>query len=280
MTSAKLKMLVWRDWRLCRKTYLSGLAACIVVTVFFWLIRLSMSVGNLAPIFAESDLLTEFGSVLYYMSTLLVATVSMSLLLDVKTLQSDINANWMCYSFTLPIAPKERAAGIYIVKLIKMLLGFGFAALNAFVTAKITGMPFTADMIWLLTAILACILFYDTAIQFFLSKARTIRGISEAQMKVLFPLMAAVMLYGLFKIVLYPSEAETGDINVIISNLKEKFLSHESVIVPVSLIVIAVCLVFGWFITAQHSRTYGDIGKEKESGSGFTLKKKKDGEAE
>ena len=69
MTAARIKALVWREWRIIRKGYLSSMIMLFMVAGFFWLIRLSMSVGNLAPIFGDSEILKEFGGLLYYVGT-------------------------------------------------------------------------------------------------------------------------------------------------------------------------------------------------------------------
>ena len=66
---------------------------------------------------------------------------------------------------------------------IMLITGFLFAILNAFVTAKITGMQFSAHTVWFMAAFSAVFLLYDTLLTFFATKARTAKGMEWANFK-------------------------------------------------------------------------------------------------
>ena len=278
MTTAKLKALVWREWRICQKAYLTGLMVVIIMVLFFGLFRLSMSVGNLAPVFEGSEMLAQFSALLYYMSSALVAAITACLSLDVTALQADIRANWLRYSFALPISPELRATSIYIVKYIKFGIGFAIAVVNGIVSAKIANVAFSEHMMWLFAAIMAFVMLYDLLLQYFYAKARTIKGISVAQFTVMGVLTACMMGY-----MFYKTMYEEGDsLDITIKSLCPKFLSHENVIIPLTVIVLIAAPLLGWYITVRHYRMYGDVKEDTQSKKRFSLHHQKEtkGDAE
>ena len=278
MTTAKLKALVWREWRICQKAYLTGLMVVIIMVLFFGLFRLSMSVGNLAPVFEGSEMLAQFSALLYYMSSALVAAITACLSLDVTALQADIRANWLRYSFALPISPELRATSIYIVKYIKFGIGFAIAVVNGIVSAKIANVAFSEHMMWLFAAIMAFVMLYDLLLQYFYAKARTIKGISVAQFTVMGVLTACMMGY-----MFYKTMYEEGDsLDITIKSLCDKFISHENVIIPLTVIVLIAAPLLGWYITVRHYRMYGDVKEDTQSKKRFSLHHQKEtkGDAE
>ena len=277
MTAARIKALVWREWRIIRRGYLSSMIMLFMVAGFFWLIRLSMSVGNLAPIFGDSEILKEFGGLLYYSGTVLVAVVAYTSVTDVSVLTADLNANWLRYSFALPITPAARATSRYIIKLIKLAVGFGFAMLNGVLSAKVMHIPFTSDMVWFLTALLAAMILCDALSVFFNSQARTSAGLQAAQVKVMGTMIAVVMIVSIVRILRTPPSEEVS-LDDMINSLREAFISHESILIPLSLIGIAGGLVLGWYFMLRHYRTHGDVNEKAEKGILFSLRKQKGGE--
>lgn len=276
MTAARIKALVWREWRIIRKGYLSSMIMLFMVAGFFWLIRLSMSVGNLAPIFGDSEILKEFGGLLYYSGTVLVAIVAYTSVSDVSVLTADLNANWLRYSFALPITPTARATSHYIIKLIKLAVGFGFAMLNGVLSAKVMDIPFTSDMVWFLTALLAAMILFDALSVFFNSQARTSAGLQAAQVKVMGTMITVVMIVSIVRILCTPPEDVSLD--NMINSLREAFISHESILIPLSLIGITGGLVLGWYFMLRHYRTHGDVNEKAEKGILFFQRKQKGGE--
>ena len=276
MTAARIKALVWREWRIIRRGYLSTMIMLFMVAGFFWLIRLSMSVGNLAPIFGDSEILKEFGGLLYYFGTVIVAVAAYSSVTDASVLTADLNANWLRYSFALPITPAARATSHYIIKLIKLAAGFGFAMLNGVLSAKVMDIPFTSDMVWFLILVLAAVILYDALSIFFNSQARTSAGLQTAQVKVMGTMIVVVMIVSIVRILRTPSEEVSLD--DMISSLREAFISHESILIPLALIGIAGGLVLGWYFMLRHYRTHGDVNEKAENGILFSLRRQKGGE--
>lgn len=280
MKTAAIKALAWREWRLIRKDFFSSMCIMIVLTALFWLIRLSMSVGNLAPVFEESEMLGEFNAIIYYASISLVGSGAAGVGMNTAALP-DIQANWLPYSFALPITPCMRATGIYIVKIMRMLIGFLFAILNAFVTAKITGMTFSAHTVWFIAAFSAMFLLYDALMTFFATKARTVKEMEWATFKAMAVVTGPVIIFSLYNYITDPQADEVAPIDESIDKLRQMFLSHESFIRPVTVLVLTGCLLLGWFLTMRHYKMYGDVNKhEKEPKKRqFTLmKRQKDGE--
>lgn len=279
---AAVKALAWREWRLVRKDFISSMSIFIVLTALFWLIRLSMSVGNLAPVFEGSEMLGEFNAIIYYASISLVGCGAAALGMNTAALP-DIQANWLPYSFALPITPRMRATGIYIVKISRMLTGSLFAILNAFVTAKITGMTFSAHTVWLIAAFSAAFLLYDTLLTFFATKARTAKGMEWANFKAMAVVVVPVLIISLYNYITDPNADDVAPIDESIEKARTLFLAHESVIRPVTVLVLIGCLLLGWFLTMRHYKMYGDVNEREKAQKKqpFTLfKTQKDGEKE
>ena len=279
---AAVKALAWREWRLVRKDFISAMSIFIVLTALFWLIRLSMSVGNLAPVFEGSEMLGEFNAIIYYASISLVGCGAAALGMNTAALP-DIQANWLPYSFALPITPRMRATGIYIVKIMRMLTGSLFAILNAFVTAKITGMTFSAHTVWLIAAFSAAFLLYDTLLTFFATKARTAKGMEWANFKAMAVVAGPAIIFGLYHFITDPNAVDVAPIDESIEKARTLFLAHESVIRPVTVLVLIGSLLFGWLFTVRHYKMYGDVNEREkaEKKQSFTLfKTQKDGEKE
>ena len=277
MTMKKLGVLVWRDWRISRKTYQSGMFAGAVLVSFFWLIRLSMSVGNLAPIFEGSELLTEFSGLIYYMSTSMVAVVATALATDMTTVAADIRANWMRYSFALPVSPWLRSASMYTVKLIRIGIGFAVSMINGMVTAKITGVPFTGHMVWFFLTCIAAAMLYDVLLTAFCSKARTIGGLQKQQAKAMGVLMAPALIYMFHKM----SSTDSGtdeSLDDMINRLRDLFISHENIIIPLTVAVLIAAPLLGWFICALHYRTHGDAREDAQPKKLFSRSRKEETE--
>ena len=280
MKAERIKALLWREWRITRKTYMTNILVFFIIVGFFWLIRLSMSVGNLAPVFKDSPLLNEFNSMIYYSAASLGAVIAFVPVSDITCMQADINANWLRYSFALPITPEIRATELYICKLIKIAAAFVLSVLNGLITAKITGTPFTGDMLWFFAACAAVCVLYDMLLQILCTKARTIKGLSQAQSKLLGTLAGIVMIYSFYKIVWTDSASDPPPLDELIESLRSAFISHESIIIPASLILLTGCLLAGWYMTVRNYRMFGDAAEQNgaEKAARFTLKRKKEGE--
>ena len=256
--------LVWREWRLTRKEFFSGMSIVIVLTALFWLVRLSMSVGNLAPVFEGSELLGEFNAIIYYSSIGLVSSIAAGCGSNMSALP-DIQANWLQYSFALPITPCMRATGIYITKIMKMLIGLLFAVLNILVTAKITGMQVSVHVFWFAAVIFTAFQLYDTLLTFFVTKARTVQSLNRATMKALAVIMVPVLLCSFHNFITDPQADEVESLDEMIERFRMLFLTHESVIRPVTVLVLTGSLLLGWLVTMRHYKLYGDVNeREKE----------------
>lgn len=280
MKFERIKALLWREWRIGRKSFMANILIFFIVVGFFWLIRLSMSVGNLAPVFTDSPLLNEFNGMIYYSAAALGAVIAFIPVSDLTCLQADINANWLRYSFALPVTPEIRAAELYICKFIKIAAAFALSVLNGLITAKITGTPFTGDMMWFFTAAAAACVLYDMLLQILCTKARTIKGLGRAQGKLLGTLTGIIMIYCFYKMTWTDSVSKPQPMNELIASLRNAFISHEYIIIPASLILLISCLLTGWYMTVRNYRMFGDAAEQDaaEKAARFPLKRKKEGE--
>ena len=66
-----------------------------------------------------------------------------------------------------------------------------------------------------------------------------------------------------------------------INSLREKFITHENIIIPLTVIVLIAAPLTGWYFTALHYRTYGDVKEDTQPKKRFSfgMRKGKDGEA-
>lgn len=265
MRAAKLKSLVWREWRVERKNFYAIMLVIVVLCVFFWLFRLSMSVGNLAPIFGGDDgILAEFGGMIYYLSTTLVGVLAVGTgYASHNVWISDINANWLPYSYTLPISAKERTITRYIIKLGEMAAGFCLAVINGIVTAKITGTPFTGHMVLLFLACAALVICYDALLQFFVLRARTASGVQAGTFKTTMVVMFLTMFIVVYKGQTDPGYFDNAYMDDIVSKMTNEFISHESIIILFVIFSFAVMLPLGFYISYKAVEHYGDVKHEK-----------------
>lgn len=276
MTAAKRKALIWREWRLTRKSFFMGLIVCFSLLGFFWLVRLSMSVGNLAPFFSDSEIVTEFSGLLYYAAVALSTTALLSAFISDNTvLLADMNSNWLRYSFALPIPAKTRATVSYIVKLGKVLVAVLLLIPSAMLSAKINGQEFSPYIIWFILVATALTLTYDTLLQIFISAARTVKQYNAAQAKV-FGVLLGLMFFWMFYKMSRPQSEDALDLPVLIEKAKDFLHTHGNIICPLTVILLIACPALGWLICVRNNRQFGDVKEEaaKEKAGLFSFAKK------
>ncbi|MBR4200544.1 MAG: hypothetical protein IKQ91_04610 [Oscillospiraceae bacterium] len=268
MKLSHIKALFLREWRLTKKQFIGFICAMPLFCLFFWLIRASMSFGNLAVIFDTEEMLHEFSGMIYYMSVTTVAFVAVgSALSDIVAFSADLNANWLRYSYALPVTPQERAASSLIMKAIRLAAGLVIAFVNAVITAKISDMPFTADMVWFILAIAAVSMLYDVYMQCFVLRVRAAGDVAKMQVYAMMVLMIPAMLFCLKKMMTDAvGEPEFTSMDEMIEKGKTFFISHENVIIPATVIGFIVLPVLSFLLQTYLLRSFGDAKETTDEG--------------
>ena len=91
------------------------------------------------------------------------------------------------------------------------------------------------------------------------------------------------IIFGLYNFITDPNADDVAPIDESIEKARTLFLAHESVIRPVTVLVLIGCLLLGWFLTMRHYKMYGDVNEleKAQKKQPFTLfKTQKDGEKE
>lgn len=129
----KYKSLLYREWKLSSKHYFIRLGLLLLCTGLFTMI-IGILDGPDAP-FAT------------FMAYLMVALAASLISEDNGVFKSDINANWMRYSYALPVTALDKAIVRYILKLITIIIGMAFAILCAVGVCVMKGVTISGNMI-------------------------------------------------------------------------------------------------------------------------------------
>lgn len=284
MRAAKLKSLVWREWRVGRKQFYVFIVTLLVLCAFFWLFRLSMSVGNLAPVFSDDEsMMSGFSSILYFLGSALVGVMATGVgFASENVWLADINANWLPYSYVLPISARERTAARYVIKLGELAVGICLAVINGIITAKITGMQFTGHMILLFLACASATIWYDAVQQFFMLRARMASEVQWAGFKSSMIVALIAMFFIAIKGQTDPSFFDNVYMDDIVTKMMNEFISHEHIIIPLVIFSFAVMLPLGFYNSCKAVEHYGDVKREKAEAkkSGLLFGRKKIAEGE
>ena len=281
MTFEKFKMLRRRAWKLTGKTYFFGLIAVMLIAGFFLLLRLSMTKGNLAPIFDDSAIITEMSKFLYYTTVGLVSTaVAGGAGSTLPIMLLDIKSGWLRYSFTLPVSPKLRAWSSVLFTQERLLIGSAVAILNGILCAKVFDVPFSVHTVLLILALEGAYIIYDFTSCLFGTKARTEKGISTANFKAILLYMAVIMgaiFLGKGGSLSGVSPDETMDVRI--EKLRNAFYTHETAVLIFVIVTFVIFPIINYFVSARNLRMYGDVNENQENGVLFRLGGKKGGAA-
>ncbi len=102
------KGIIYREIYLNRKRYIIGFAVYIAMIFIGVLFRMSMSFGNLAH--ADEEVFKSVDMVTYNMFTLATPVILIISFAEApEIIVSDYKTNWLKFSYTFPITPKETA---------------------------------------------------------------------------------------------------------------------------------------------------------------------------
>lgn len=196
MRTERVKALLWREWKLSKKFYISGFAAIFGIGLVFLLFELSMQFGNLKSL--RSDELGAVRVFVWYISLTVTAygpvAVSAS---ENGTHKKDIQANWLKYSYTLPVTPNERAAARMILLLGIQAVGFLLSAGWVTFSLKMLGSHFSIYAFLILLVILDIGLLMLLIQYAFILRARDTKSYSALQTKYTVTIIGAGVAVGL-----------------------------------------------------------------------------------
>ena len=190
---AKFRALLWREWRLMRKSLFISCGVAAGTMVIYWLIGLSARIGNLRTLMGnDSDaaiLQTWFGGRVSLF--ILAAFSAVGIIGTPGTHPADIHANWLRYSFGLPISPKLRAAVRWTMVLLQMLFCFVLNVINMMMARIFFDVQFTGENLLVLALMLAIGLLFHIFLTVYPLSARTH---SEYQKRSAFSSVVMMML--------------------------------------------------------------------------------------
>ncbi|MCM1507117.1 MAG: hypothetical protein NC177_08295 [Ruminococcus flavefaciens] len=135
------KGIVYRELYLNRKRYIIGFAVYVAMLFVGILLRMSMSFGNLANVdeetFKSMDMLT------YYLFTLATPVIFIVSFAETPELiVSDYKVDWLKFSYTFPVSPKETALYKTGITLAGFLLSVVVSIINFTVFSKLCDRKF------------------------------------------------------------------------------------------------------------------------------------------
>lgn len=140
----KIRSLIYRDLVISKKHYISSLLSATAVSVFGWLILMSMEFGNLADLSEEIGIEIFEGTkkTIYCIFNYLLAFIWSTFISDNGTAFSDIKSKWQIYGYTLPVTEKEIALTKLILKVSGIIISFTASIANGLLLSVITGIKF------------------------------------------------------------------------------------------------------------------------------------------
>ena len=196
MRTERVKALLWREWKLSKRFYISGFAAIFGIGLVFLLFELSMQFGNLKSL--RSDELGAVRVFVWYISLTVTAYGSVAVSASENgTHKKDIQANWLKYSYTLPVTPNERAAARMILLLGIQTVGFLLSAGWVTFSLKMLGSHFSIYAFLILLVILDIGLLMLLIQYAFILRARDTKSYSALLTKFTVTMIGAGMFFGM-----------------------------------------------------------------------------------
>lgn len=233
-----MKGLLYREFYLARKFYLTNIGAAVLFTALCYLVQLSLRVGNLAH--GGVDVRDALDPVLYVIAMYMIPFLFMNTMLDNGVNMSDYKCRWNLFSRCLPVTPVRRVAVKFIVKFSVVFAALAICTVHCAIYSRISGFqPFDMETFLNLFLILDMIALSDLISAPLYLGARTRKQYILAQMSPMIPVLAASFLLS-FKVA---SLIQMNDEELIIrffNDLRMQFLHFSPLI-----LVCAEALNFG-----------------------------------
>ena len=183
----KFRSLLFRELRICRRQNILKLAIILVMSVFY-IVGVYIVKND-----AESDEIMVLSMVSTLSVTLGFISVMLSLL-NYDILKSDLNTNWLSYSYTLPIELKDRAL---VNVVIRCCSAFVFIALGLVFTGIYCAMgevSFSASLVVMYFVIFACAMLYTIIYDAVLYRARSLAQLQKYSQCMGFGVVGAIII--------------------------------------------------------------------------------------
>ena len=187
---AKFNSLLFRELRIYRKNII---LISVFLIVFGLFLAVAISVARLDP---------EFNEKIDVISLIVTASLSIGavaiLLGNMHTdiLKSDINTNWLTYSYTLPIEPKDRAFITLIgrcgLTLLLMAAGLGFTS----VYCAVVEIPFSASFVSVYAIIFTVATLYNIVSDRFILRSRSIAELTGSMRRLELGTLGVIIIIG------------------------------------------------------------------------------------
>lgn len=139
-----MKGLLYKEFYLSGKTYLSFIALTLMLGILGILICLSMICGNLKPMALEDpEMLPDFASMFTYLPFILslISVIGVN-----HSIYDDYNTKWMLYSYTLPVKPVKAIGVRYLAGAIVLGICFLYGSVHGLILSYITGISLTLEL--------------------------------------------------------------------------------------------------------------------------------------
>lgn len=153
---AKLRALLFREWRLNRKAQLLQLLLTLLYAGMMWAACLSNMYGDSLEDPAERAMTLRW---MIQLSALMLALLSGCLGLSMDfTLKSDLESGWLRYSYALPITTRDRVLARMLRSAVATGIGTVFSLLNIVGLCALADRPFEAGYVVMQVAVVALVL--------------------------------------------------------------------------------------------------------------------------
>ena len=168
----KYKSLVFREWKLSQKHYISKILLFLLFVVMFGLAMFVLG-GQAAE---EETTLDGFALLISY----LIGIVGVIYVAeDNGVYKADVNSGWLAYSWALPLTAFEKAMAKYILKAVVIVVGMTLIILGAVVLYTIAGCTISINTVLSFFLFLDGILIYDMVRQFILMYATDSKALKK-----------------------------------------------------------------------------------------------------
>ncbi len=186
---AKFKSLLFRELRASRKNII---IKAVLLTIFGLFFAVGISITASDPELNETSVISLIVSASLSLGA--VAVLSGNMHTDI--LKQDINTNWLTYSYTLPIEPKDRALITLTVNcgltLPLMAAGLGFTA----VYCAVGGIGFSLSFVSIYAIIFAAAALYNIVSDRFILRSRSIAQINSSVQRLGLGTLGVIIVIG------------------------------------------------------------------------------------
>lgn len=141
-----MKHLLYKEFYLGRKYYITSLLLFLIVSLMGILIRISMKCGNLANLSAETfnSLDSATFTVFTYLPSVILFISSCT---DGGVIFSDYNTKWAIFCYTAPISEKKTVGIKFIAKIIILTAALILGVTNAIIIGMVADKPIDGNVI-------------------------------------------------------------------------------------------------------------------------------------